>query len=318
MARTLRPHAIALEPFVDLAAPQHFLGRREDLVLLERVEEVPVFPFGDPPVRGHFAPNKRVIYCQAFVPRVGNDSFLRRWTVDVLSGMIAGFVALGIGSRLAMRIAGAFAPAESFGASTEAQANVGIITADGTQFLIFMGTFMGALAALAYRPLFGRLPGAGWQRGLLFGIVLLLVFGSRIIEPANPDFGLVAHPMLNTSTFAALFLLFGVAVGFVHERLDEAVGMGTSLATKISLGVTAVATIPALFVGGVFVAFELGSDAPPLYFTAMLGAVAVGAGIVWTQRRMQEKNVWRRLFPFAPACAVGAAFLMVSIWTIAT
>lgn len=65
------------------------------------------------------------------------------------------------------------------------------------------------------------LPGTGVRKGLMYGLVLLLMVGSTVIQGTNPDFGRLGSPALNISMFASLFILFGVIVAPLAERLDR-------------------------------------------------------------------------------------------------
>jgi hypothetical protein len=63
---------------------------------------------------------------------------------------------------------------------------------------------------------------AGRWRGLVFGLLLLATFGSAIIEADNPDFDRFGHRTLNIAMFAALFIIFGLLVAPLFERIERA------------------------------------------------------------------------------------------------
>ena len=136
----------------------------------------------------------------------------RTAAIGALAGFVAGLIVGGIGSRIAMRISAATAGPALQGALTEAEATVGKITAAGTFFLIFFGGFIGVFGGLAYLAARPWVAGAGRWRGLVFGALLLAMFGWAIIEGDNPDFHLFGPPALNIVTFASLFILFGLLV----------------------------------------------------------------------------------------------------------
>src|SRR3970282_389954 len=62
---------------------------------------------------------------------------------------------------------------------------------------------------------------AGRWRGLVFGLLLLATFGSAIIEGDNPDFDRFGYRTLNIAMFAALFIIFGLLVAPLFERIEQ-------------------------------------------------------------------------------------------------
>ncbi len=151
-------------------------------------------------------------------------SFIRAAGIGSLAGALSGFVVGGIGGRLAMRISAIVAGPGMVGETTENGNRVGDITVEGTVGLIlFGGIFAGILGGLAYevvRPWFATF--GGW-RGSVFGLVLLAAIGSVIINPDNIDFRRFGSPALNTFLFALLFILFGVVLVPIEERMRRAV-----------------------------------------------------------------------------------------------
>ena len=108
--------------------------------------------------------------------------------MGTLSGFAAGLIVGGIGSRIAMRIVAITAGDADQGAITDAEATVGEITAGGTIFLVLLGGFVGALGGLVYLGVRHWVADAGPWRGLAFGVVLAVIYGSSIVEGDNPDF----------------------------------------------------------------------------------------------------------------------------------
>jgi hypothetical protein len=134
-----------------------------------------------------------------------------------LAGFVAGVIAGGIGSRIAMRIVALTAGSADQGAITDAEATVGEITASGTITLLVLGGFIGALGGLTYLALRRWLADAGMWRGLAFAVLLLMLFGSGIIDGANPDFRSFGSTALNVAMFAVLFVGFGLLVAPFFE-----------------------------------------------------------------------------------------------------
>ena len=146
-------------------------------------------------------------------------------TVAVTSGLGAGILAAGAGGRLVMRLLAVTAGADAQGRITEAEQLVGRITVDGTLgFVVFTGLFFGLASGMVFVLLHRWLP-AGWVGGLAYGVLLLVVAGTRL-EPLrrdNPDFDLVGPGWLSVATFAALVVFHGLLVAALAGRLSRAV-----------------------------------------------------------------------------------------------
>jgi hypothetical protein len=148
-----------------------------------------------------------------------------------LAGLIAGVLVGGVGSRIAMRIAGAMSDPALVGiARTNNDNIVGDITFGGTFALIVFGGLLPGLAGgaiyLLARPWlapFGR-----WG-GVAFGLALLASFGASVIEPFNIDFRKFGAPALNVAMFALLFPLFGAIVAVASTRIERAIDDGPTV-----------------------------------------------------------------------------------------
>jgi len=144
--------------------------------------------------------------------------------LGLLAGLAAGFVAGGVGSRAAMRAIALLAGREHSGEITDADAVVGQITGGGTAFLLFFGTSLGAPGGLLYVAVRRWVPGSGLRKGLAFGGLLLLLFGSLVIEGDNPDFRQFVPSYVSVALFASLFFLYGLIASVIVERLDRGGG----------------------------------------------------------------------------------------------
>jgi hypothetical protein len=144
--------------------------------------------------------------------------------IGLLAGLVAGFVAGGIGSRVAMRVVALIAGHEHYGEVTDADEIVGKITADGTAFLVMFGTALGVLGGFLYIAVRRWVPGSGIRKGLAFGGLLLLLFGSLIIDGGNSDFRRFVPSYLSVGLFASLFFLYGLIASAIVERLDRGGG----------------------------------------------------------------------------------------------
>jgi hypothetical protein len=148
--------------------------------------------------------------------------YARALCVAVVAGGTAGALVGGLGGRLAMRIIAATSSDQAQGSITEAEEVVGKITLEGTLGLvIFVGIAGGAIMAVFYLLVRRWLPGPAWLSGLLFGMLLLAVFG-RIdpVDPNNPDFVLVGPAWLAALVFTVLVPLYGLVLGPMVARLD--------------------------------------------------------------------------------------------------
>jgi hypothetical protein len=163
--------------------------------------------------------------------------------VAVTAGLAAGILAAGAGGRL-----------------------VGRITVDGTLgFVVFTGLFFGLASGLVVLLLHHWLP-AGWAGGLAYGVLLLVVAGTRL-EPLRRD-----NP---TSTWSApggcrwrrlppvcsLVVFHGLLVAALAGRLSRAVpllaaspGAIAAHAPVLLLGVLVPLGLVAAVVGAVVVA----------------------------------------------------------------
>src|SRR3990172_6397247 len=149
------------------------------------------------------------------------EPLMRSLAVGTLSGFVAGLIGGGGGWGIAMRIVAITAGDADQGAITDAEATVGEITAGGTTFLIFLGGMAGALGGVLYLAVRRWLADAGRGGGLVFSALLLAIYGSSIIDGDNPDFDEFGSPGLNIAMFASLFIIFGLLVAPLLERIEK-------------------------------------------------------------------------------------------------
>jgi len=207
---------------------------------------------------------------------------LRRLGPLFVAGGLAGMLAGGIGSRVAMRIAALAAPDAVQGLLTEAQATIGRITLGGTLFLVvFAGIGSAIIGTAFYLAVREWLPTRRWKRALAFGLLELLVFGSTTLDPGNRDFTILGRPLLNVAVFASLFVLHGVLLVMLQRpsrRIVEAVGAGVGWREGI--------------------------------VTAATGLAAALTALGVTAAALQSGGSWARLWRLTLiACAAGLAFV---------
>lgn len=141
--------------------------------------------------------------------------------IGLLSGLIAGFLAAGVGSRLAMRIGAMVGGDSVVGLVTENGNIVGQVTVEGSVGLIvFAGGSTGMFGGLLYVAARRWLPGPRNLRGLVFGSLALAILGTTIVDANNTDFVKFGPAILNVVMFALLFVLFGVVIAPIAERLE--------------------------------------------------------------------------------------------------
>ncbi|MBI4259979.1 MAG: hypothetical protein HY658_05380 [Actinobacteria bacterium] len=156
----------------------------------------------------------------------------RGLAVGMAPGAIAGFLAGGVGSRLAMRVLALTSPDRS-GFLTEAGATVGEVTVGGTVFLLFAGTGVGLLGGIAYLVLRPLLLESGWRQGVLLGLVLTALGGRFLVDPGNVDFVILRPAWLAVAMFLALPFLFGWLLVPLAERMEPAIRRSRPLAVLV-------------------------------------------------------------------------------------
>jgi hypothetical protein len=135
--------------------------------------------------------------------------------------MVAGAIA-GLGARLAMYVIRLMNTSHN-GEFTHANAEVGRFTFDGILSLAIEGMFFGIQGALVYLIVRRWVPGVGAIKGLLFGLVLLVV-GAPAILDGNYEYFRYVSTWVGVALFALLYPLYGVVVSPLTERL----GRGTA------------------------------------------------------------------------------------------
>lgn len=154
----------------------------------------------------------------------GSPSALRGFAAVFVAGGLAGLLVGGLGSRVAMRIAALTARDVAQGLTTEAGATVGRITLEGTVFLVLFAGVGSALVGTAfYLTMRAWLPRHRWPRALAFGGLELVVFGTILLDPGNPDFTILGRPLLNVPLFGSLFVLHCVVLVMFVEPCERLV-----------------------------------------------------------------------------------------------
>jgi hypothetical protein len=205
---------------------------------------------------------------------IGDDvaAALRMTALAVVAAGIAGVLVGGFGSRIVMRIAALAAP-EARGLLTENGNVVGEFTLAGTiGLLVLAGIASAAVGAGTFVLTDPWLPRGTVARGLALGGVLLALFGSAIIDPANADVVLLGDRGLNVAMFSGLFLAFGLVVSGALAILDRRVPSVATFSPR-TWALALIFAMPAVL-GALGVAFGF-DPAFGLSLVAARGAVAL-------------------------------------------
>lgn len=154
-------------------------------------------------------------------PRI--TSALRRLCVLEVSGIVAGLLVGGLGSRLMMRIMAATSGAAAQGKVTEAEEIVGRVTSEGTVgLLVFVGIGFGVVGALVLAVVGRFLPKRAWMGGAALGVLVLGLFArSDPLSPDNRDFTILSPVALAVAMIAILFVVYGMTVVSLSSWLER-------------------------------------------------------------------------------------------------
>ena len=165
--------------------------------------------------------------------------------VSLGAGLAAGLLAAGAGGRLMMRVLGATSP-DVHGLTTEAGEIIGEITLGGTlAFLLFVGLPAGFLSGGLYALAAPLLP-SGRARGVALGVLLLVLFATRIdpLQADSIDFLLLEPAWLAVLGFSALALFQGMLVAALAPAPKSMPRGRVLMAGRIALAVVLLAALP--------------------------------------------------------------------------
>src|SRR6185503_2925794 len=169
--------------------------------------------------------------------------------VSLGAGLAAGLLAAGAGGRLMMRLLGATSP-DVHGLTTQAGEVIGEITLGGTlAFLVFVGLPAGFLSGGVYALVAPLLP-SGRARGVALGVLLLVLFATRIdpLRADSIDFLLLEPAWLAVIGFSALALFQGMLVAALAPPPKPVARSRVLIAGRIALAVVLIAALPG-FIG---------------------------------------------------------------------
>jgi hypothetical protein len=196
-----------------------------------------------------------------------------------LAGIVAGAIVGGVGGRIAMRVTGFVTGPSVAGVTTTNGNRVGEITLGGTIGVLLVGVALGVLGGLVYavvEPWLRRL--RPWQ-GVVFGVFLLVAAGISVLDPVNSDFSRFGSAPLNVAMFGALFLLFGILIAPVFDRLPAIAAQSATRARfVVVLGWLALLLAAAVLL---LSASGLGTSADALPTLVTVGSLSVAALAFW-------------------------------------
>ncbi len=204
-----------------------------------------------------------------------------------LTGAIVGLVAMGIGSRLVMRLAALLVP-EATGATTENGNRIGTITADGSLFLVVGGILVGLLAGTVWVAISPWIPGRGMRRALVTAPIAVALGAAGLVDGSNPDFFVLRHDPRVVWTLIGLVALIGFLFAVVDDWLDRHLPQARrgrrpiGLATPIYILLTVIGC--ALIAPMTILAYLTSKDVPTVLIGIALFAVGAVTIVSWGDR----------------------------------
>ena len=202
----------------------------------------------------------------------------RQVGLATLAGIIAGGIVGGVGGRIAMRVTGFVAGPPLVGITTTNGNRVGDITLGGTIGVLLVGVALGVLGGLVYAVLEPWLRRFRPWQGFAFGAFLLVAAGVSVLDPVNSDFSRFGSAALNVAVFGALFLLFGILIAWVFERLPAIAAQSGTRRFVVGLGWLALLLTGALLL---LSASGLGTSPDALPTLVTVGSLSVAALALW-------------------------------------
>lgn len=240
---------------------------------------------------------------------------IRALSVAQLSGFIVGFLVIGGGGRLAMRIAAMLSADELQGSMTENAERVGEITLSGTVGLMFTGAAFGMALGLGFLLIAHLIPASGWRRVLVSGALFFTVCGFVTLERGeNADYERFGIAGVNVCIFTLLPLLFGLLIAPLYDWLNRSIprdlprfsrSAGSSLVSFLMI-VAMLAVVPVI---------SLLLFLPPLQLFLVAPLLALGgerliARLVTGSARW---SLWPSRVALAVPCLTGLTLLLIAV-----
>ncbi|HEY6569441.1 MAG TPA: hypothetical protein VIZ22_04085 [Candidatus Limnocylindrales bacterium] len=211
---------------------------------------------------------------------------LRDITRGGVAGVIAGILAVGLGGRLAMRLAAVAIPG-SVGEFTENGNRIGAITFEGTFALVGVGLIVGVGVGFLWVVVRPWIPGGTAVRALL-AMPLAVAVGSRgIIEGENNDFEILERAPVVVAILILLVMLVGLVVALVDAWLDGRLPRATARESGPAGIYAVIAAVGALMGFPLFIPGYLGQE--HRWLGIALVAVGVATLATWLFRVRRRK-----------------------------
>jgi hypothetical protein len=216
------------------------------------------------------------------------SGLVRHITAAGFSGLTAGIIVGGLGSRLFMRMASFIADEAAQGRRTEAGFRVGEVTFGGSlELIVFVGVFTGLVGAVFYVVLFPWLSWAGRWRGVAFGVTMFAAGSatSDIMNTDNIDFLILKNEPIVIGMILLLFISFGVVIDGTYRIIDRHL---PDPSRRVNVVYYVFSTIGLVFVGAAFVALftSEGCDCERPIGVAWSMAIAAAGTITWWAYRL--------------------------------
>lgn len=213
------------------------------------------------------------------VPHTSALRSLRMLGVATVAGIGTGAVVAGLGGRAIMKVIALTAGPDAIGRSTANGNTVGDLTANGTLVLVvFEGIFNGLVGGLLYLGLRPWLVRLGRWRGVAFGLIALALMGHLVFDSRNFDFRIFGATGVNVGLFAALFVLYGLALGPVFDLVERQAGR-----SRLVAGICWLAVLPGVLMLVVGTASAIGgalgqsADDRRAFGLLLIGTLVAGA-----------------------------------------
>jgi hypothetical protein len=202
------------------------------------------------------------------------ERWMRRVSIGVSTGTVAGLVIGGVGGRLAMFVLRLTSSPSLHGAETDDGFTIGEFSL-ATIFLLLLTAAIGVLAGLVYLVIRTWLPGRWrpWLSGAFGG----LVGGTLLIQPDGLDFRLLEPLPLAIAFFIAIPAGCGFAISASVERRFADAGEATPTSASWMVGLIPLVLLLATGPSGVaLVAITVGAG--------LVARSVPMASVVWTSR----------------------------------
>jgi hypothetical protein len=221
------------------------------------------------------------------------ERWMRRLSIGVSTGLVAGLVIGGVGGRLAMFVLRLTSSPSLHGVDTDDGFTIGVFSL-ATLFLLLVTAAVGVLAGLVYLVVRTWLP-RRW-RPWLFGAFGGLVGGALLIKPDGLDFRLLDPLPLAIAFFIAIPAVCGFAISASVERRFAEAGDGNPTSATWMVGLLPLVLLLATGPSGF----------------ALL-AITVGAGLVARSVPMASAIWMSRPFVWLGRLALTAAAAFASV-----